>query len=162
MRALVCLPIMLLATAADAATGDAMISVSYKVKAVRLRPQPNAGVGAVSVRVVLHADGTIDDVVEAKGGKNTKKWEMKDRKLGERKDFSAQWRVIDASTLERRSAEATFDYNVKVVVSGKACKADVSYTLHAGQKEYVTHSAELDRLAYYSELRPFDVKCNIK
>lgn len=129
---------------------------------MRVRPQPNAGVGAVSLHVVLHTDGTVDDVVEAKGGKNTKKWEMKERKLGSRKDFSAQWRVIDSNTLERKFAEATFDYTVKVAVNGKSCKADVGYALHAGQKEYVAQSAELDRLAYYSELRPFDVKCKIE
>ena len=87
---------------------------------------------------------------------------MKDRKLGSRKDFSAQWRVIDANTLERRFADVSFDYTVKVMVDGKSCKADVIYTLHAGQKEYVTQSVELNRLAYYSELKPFDVKCKIE
>ena len=157
-----CLPMLFVGSGAVAATGDTFISVAYKVKAVRIKPQPSAGVGSVALHVVLHPDGTVDDVVEAKGGKNTKKWELKERKLGSQKDFSAQWRVIDANTLERKFAERTYDYIVRVVVQGKSCKADVTYALHAGQKEYVSHSAQLDQIAYYSELKPFDVKCRIE
>jgi hypothetical protein len=157
-----CLLSILFANAADAATGDTAITVTYKVRAVRIKPQPNAGVGKVALHIVLHADGKVDDVVEGKAGGNTKKWEMKDRRLGSHKDMSAQWRVIDANTLERKNIDGSFDYIVKVVVDGKTCKADVAYALHAGQKEYITHSVQLNQIAYYSELKPFDVQCKIE
>jgi len=152
----------LVATTADAAPGDTNITVSYKVWSVRLKPQPVKGDGAVALRVVLHADGTVDDVLEAKGGKNTKTYENKDRRLGSKRDFVAQWRVIDANTLERKTIDTTFDLTVKVMVDGKKCKADVGYTLHPGQKEYVVYSPQLKQMAHYSELRPHEVRCKIE
>ena len=163
MRTLiVCLSIFLFVADADAASDNTHISVAYKVKAVRIKPQPVAGVGSVKLHAVLHADGTVNDVIEAKGGKNKKKYEQTDRKLGSQTQFSGRWRVIDETTLERRTIEKNHDYVVKVSVKGKSCAAEVSYTLHAGQKEYYIHSAQLDRMAYYSQLQPFDVKCKIE
>jgi hypothetical protein len=153
---------ILAATPVDAATGDTAITVNYKVRAVRIKPQPLSGVGENTLRAVLHADGTVDDVIDGKGGKSTKRWEAKDRKLGGRKDFGAQWRVIDANTLERKFVDATHDYIIKVTVDGKKCKADVGYILHPGQKEFVTHSVQLNRVAYYSSLKAFDVRCKIE
>jgi len=163
LRALgLCLLGIFVATAADAAPGDTNITVSYKVRSVRIKPQPVKGDGSAVLRAVLHADGTVDDVLEAKGGKNTKKFENKDRKLGSKRDFVAQWRVIDANTLERKSINTTFDLTVKVMVDGKKCKADVGYMLHPGQKEYVAFSPQLDQMAHYSLIKPFDVRCKIE
>jgi hypothetical protein len=160
--ALLCLLGILFARPADAAPGDTVITVSYKVRAVRVKPQPLSGIGENTLRAVLHADGTVDDVIDAKGGKSSKKWEAKDRKLGGRKDFAAQWRVIDANTLERKFEDATHDYVVKVAVDGKKCKAKVGYILKPGQTEYRTHSVQLNQIAYYSTLKAFDVRCRIE
>jgi hypothetical protein len=164
MRAglLVCLSVWLFFADAAAASDDTIISVAYKVKSVRIKPQPISGVGSVTLRAVLHADGTVDDVIEAKGGKKTKKYENKDRKLGSQTQFTGRWRVIDQNTLERRSMEKSHDYVVKVSVRGKSCSAEVNYALHAGQKEYQIDSPQLGRMAYYSKLEPFDVKCRIE
>lgn len=162
MRALfLCLLGILFATAADAATGDTVITITYKIKSVRVRPQPIAGVSTTTLHAVLHADGTVDDVIEGKAGNNTKKWELKQRKLGSETGSSARWRVIDANTLQRKLVAETHDYTVKVMVNRKSCKADVSYTLHPGQKEYASPSVQLDRIAHYSEIRTFDVTCKI-
>lgn len=153
--------VLLFSIEASAASGDTNIFVSYKIDTTRLRPSPVSGVGEVSLRAVLHSDGTVDDVVEAKGGKNTKQWQLNDRKLGGQKDFKPQWRVIDENTLERKSSERTYDLIVRVIVKGKNCKADVAYALHPGQKEYVVYSTQLDQIAYYSKLKPFALKCKI-
>ena len=152
----------LVADASFAATGDTAITISYKIRSVRIKPQPVAGVSEATLRAILHADGTVDDVIDSKAGKNTKKWEIKDKKLGERKDFDAKWRVIDANTLERKFEDATHHYVVKVAVDGKKCKADVAYVLRPGQTEYRSHSVQLNQIAYYSELKPFDVRCKIE
>ena len=163
MRALIlCLLGISFVTAVDAATGDTVITITYKINSVRIRPQPVAGVSTVALHAVLHADGTVDDVIVGTGGNNTKKWELKQRKLGSETGSSARWRVIDANTLERRFVAETHDYIVKVMVNGKSCKADARYTLHSGQKEYASHSVQLDRIAYYSELSTFDVTCKIE
>ena len=161
MKALFGLLLILFATAADAAPGDTVITINYKNKAVRVRPQPTEGVGEVSLHIVLHANGTVDDVVEGKG-KNAKKWELKKRKLGAHKDKSAKYRVIDANTIERTFADRNFVYAVKIVVDGKSCKADVGYTLDPGQKEFNVYSPQLGKLAYYSEIKPFDIQCKIE
>ncbi|MBI5318344.1 hypothetical protein [Bradyrhizobium sp.] len=163
MRALlVSLSVLLFVPDAIAASGDTFIFVAYKVNSVRIKPQPVAGVGSLTLRAVLHADGTVDDVIEAKGGNNKKKYEQKDRRLGSQTQFTGRWRVIDQYTLERRSIEKNHDYVVKVIVKGKSCAAEVSYALHAGQKEYYIHSAQLDQMAYFSKIQPFDVKCKIE
>lgn len=149
------------ATAADAATGDTVISVTYKVDTVRIRPEPAKGAGEGELHVVLHADGTVDDVVWGKG-KNAKKWELKKRKLGSRSGKSAQWRVIDANTLERTFVDPAHVSKWKIVVDGKSCKAEISYTLKPGRKEYIFFSPQLGKTAYYSEAKPFDVQCRIE
>jgi hypothetical protein len=155
-----CLCVMLSASAAYAASGDTLIAISYKTHAVRLRPKPASGDGAGAVRIVLHANGTVDDVVEGKG-KNAKKWEMKSRKLGAQKS-GAQYRILDKNTIERTFSDSTFLYIVKIMVDGKSCKADVVYTLKPGQKEFVMYSPDLGKRAYYSEVKPFDVDCRIE
>jgi len=149
------------ATAADAATSDTVIAINYKVNTVRIKPEPATGVGEGALHVVLHADGTVDDVIEGKG-KNAKKWELKKRKLGNHKDKSAQWRVIDANTIERTFVDPAHVSRWKIVVDGKSCKAEVSYTLKPGHKEYIFYSPQLGKMAHYSEIKPFDVQCKIE
>lgn len=144
-----------------AAPGDTVILVSYKVNSVRVRPEPVTGVGEATLRVVLHADGTVDDVVEAKG-KNAKQFELKKRKLGSHKDTSAQWRVINANTLERTFTDPASFAKWKITVDGKTCNAEVSFTLKPGEKEYIFYSPQLGKTAYYSEAKPFDVQCKIE
>ncbi|MDB5636838.1 MAG: hypothetical protein JWP51_1746 [Bradyrhizobium sp.] len=156
---LVSFGVLLLASSVFAAPGDTAISVKYKTHAKRLRPKPVEGDGAGNIHIVLHANGTVDDVVEGEG-KNAKKWELKNRKLGAHK--GTRYRVIDEHTIERTFDERTFDYKVRIIVDGKSCKADVSYTLHPGHTEFVAYSPELGVMAYYSELKPFDVECKIE
>lgn len=151
-----------LVTATDAAPGDVNITVDYKVRAVRIRPQPNSGVAEATLRAVLHADGKVDDVLEGKADGKSKTWELKRRKLGDGKGGGAQWRVLDANTLLRKFGDRSFDYTVKIVVDGKTCSAEVSYDLHPGQKEFVAHSVYLNQIAYYSELKAFDARCRIE
>jgi hypothetical protein len=152
---------MVLVSGAAAQTDqDIHISVRYKTHAIRLRPKPVEGDGAGNIKIVLHANGTVDDVVEGEG-KNAKKWELKKRSLGVHK-AGVQYRVVDRNTIQKTFADGTFVYDVKVVVDGNTCKADVSYTLKPGEKEFVTYSPELGVKAYYSQLKPFDIDCKIE
>lgn len=160
MRALfVCLFGILFATTADAATGDTFITVTYRVATVRIKPQPGTGVGDAKLRMVLHANGTVDEVMEAQG-KYPKKFENKN-KLGTPKG-AVHYRVLDKNTIERIAPGKTFVTSVKVVVDGPSCKADVAYTLKPGEKEMVIFSTGLGVMTYYSELKPFDVQCKIE
>jgi len=148
-------------SAAIAADGDTFITVTYKNHAIRVKPQPAEGDGDVVTRIILHANGTFDEAFEATG-KNTKQWEVKKRKLGSQKDGTVQFRVINKSTIERVFEDRTLVHSIKVTVDGKSCKADVTYTLKPGQKEFVLYSPALGQMAHFSEVKPFNVECKIE
>jgi hypothetical protein len=151
----------LLATAAEAATGDTVITVASKAMTTRIKPQPGTGVGEASVSIVLHADGTVDEVLEGKG-KHAKKWEVKKRRLGSQKEGAVQLRVLDKNTIERTSGGPTHVLSIKILVDGPSCKADVAYTMKPGAKEMVMYSTGLGKMTHYSEIKPFEVKCTIE
>lgn len=146
---------------ANAATGDTVITVTYKVKTERIKPKPGTGIGAAELHMVLHADGTVDDVLEGKGN-YARKWEIKKRKLGKQKEGAVQYRVLDSRTIERVAPGKTFVLSIKVVVEETTCKADVSYALKPGEKEMVIYSTGLGEMTHYSEIKPFDVQCKIE
>jgi hypothetical protein len=160
MKRLLAVCLTMLASTACAAPGDTAISVSYKVHSTRVRPSPTQGDGAARVDLVLHANGTVDDVVQGLGD-NPKKWELKKRKLGDHKT-GAVYRVIDSNTIERTSVEKTHIYVVRIAVEGKSCRATLTYTLRPGHKEFESYSPQLGVRAYYSALEPFDVQCKIE
>ena len=112
VRALLCLLGILFATAADAATGDTFITVAYKVNTVRIKPQPGTGVGAAELRMVFHANGTVDEVLDAKG-KHPKKYENKKSKLGKQKG-AVHYRVIDKNTIERIAPGNTLSFRSRL------------------------------------------------
>lgn len=162
MKALfVCLSILLFVNDAAAATGDTFITVAYKVKSERIKPKPGSGVGAAELHMVLHANGTVDDVLEGKGN-YAKKWETKKRKLGKQKEGAVQYRVLDNRTIERIASGKTFVHSIKVMVEERSCKAEVAYTLKPGEKEMVIFSTGLGEMTHYSELKAFDVHCKIE
>jgi hypothetical protein len=156
---LVCLG-LLLASVSFAATSDTFIQVKYKTHAIRIRPKPVEGDGAANIKIVLHANGTVDDVVEGEG-KHPKTWELTKRPLGNHKT-GARYRVLNENTIERTFDGKTFAFKVRITVDGKSCKAEVSYTLNPGEKEFEAYSPELGGMAHYSALRPFDVECKIE
>jgi hypothetical protein len=143
-----------------ATPGDIGISVKYKVHSTRVRPNPAQSDGAGNLKIVLHANGDVDDVVEGEGN-NPKQWQLKKRKLGAHKS-GVQYRVIDRNTILRTFADKTHIYEVKIAVDGESYKAEVKYTLKPGQKEFEIYSPQLGALAYYSDLTPFDVQCKIE
>ena len=142
------------------APGDTNIYVTYKVASIRVRPAPIEGDGSGNLRVVLHADGKVDDVVEGEG-RYSRRWEMKDRKLGPQ-ESGAQYRVIDRNTIVRTSSGPTHIFTVRITVSGKSCRADVAYTLKPGHKEFQVYSPQLGTAAFYSKLAPHSVSCRIE
>jgi len=145
---------------ANAAPGDTNIHVTYKVASTRVRPSPIEGDGSGSLRVILHADGKVDDVVEGEG-KYAKRWEMKDRKLGPQ-DSGAQYRVIDRNTIVRTSSSPTHTFTVRITVSGTSCRANVTYTLKPGHREFEVYSPQLGTAAFYSKLSPHSISCRIE
>lgn len=160
MRILVALLITAFFSPVHAAPGDTAISIKYKVHTTRIRPQPAQGDGAGNLKIVLHANGEVDDVVEGEG-KNPKQWQLKKRKLGAHKS-GAQYRVIDRNTILRTFADKTHIYEVRIAVDGTSCKAEVKYTLKPGHKEFEMYSPQLGTRAYYRDLTPFDVQCRIE
>ena len=143
---------------APAAPSDTVISVFYASKAVRVRPRPNqGGTGHVTFRIVLHANGTVEDAFENKDGPKGK---MK-TKLG-KQPRGAVYRVIDASTIERTAEEPTHFHKLTIKVNGKNCTANVDYTLKPGQTEYRGYSTELKQWAYYSKMEMEYATCVIE
>jgi hypothetical protein len=138
---------------------DINIFVDYRVHAVRVSPKPSDGIGKASINIVLHEDGTAEDVITAYG-KNPKTLELKKRALGSH-PTGVEYHVIDNNTIERTFSDTTFLYVIRVKVEGKSCTAHVDYKLNPAQKEYVTRSPELGVTAHYSTLQMVDAKCTI-
>lgn len=161
MKALLALLIVLATPTAYAASGDTNIAVKFKVHSTRVRPTPHEGVGSTNIKIVLHANGTVEDVVELEG-KKPKQLELRSRRLGYQVT-GTEYRVIDHNTIVRTVAGAkTHIITMSVVVDGSSCKADVTFALKPGQKEFETYSTGLGTVAYFSELKPFDVECKIE
>lgn len=139
---------------------DANIYIDYRVYSVRTRPKPVTGYGAASINIVLHDNGTADNMIHARG-KNPRTYETTNRALGPQKS-GTQYRVIDQNTIERTFDDKTHTYIVNVKVAGKTCTATVSYKLKPGQKDYEAFSSELGVMAHYSILRGEDVTCSIR
>ena len=140
-----------------AAEGDTNIYVHYKTKAVRVRPSFRAGTALVDFRIVLHANGTVDDVFAVKDGQ---KGATKNR-LGVNPKNVA-YKVIDASTITRATDLGTHFHKLTVRVSGKNCTAAVDFVLKPGRAEYKDYSTELKTMAYYSKLETEYVTCVIE
>jgi hypothetical protein len=138
---------------------DVNIFVEYRVHAVRVSPTPNDGIGKASINIILHENGTAEDVVTAYGN-NAKTWQQEKRKLGSH-PTGVEYHVTDSNTIERTFSDTTFFYVVRVKVDGKSCNAQVEYRLKPAQKEYITHSTELGVMAHYSTLEMVDSNCTI-
>jgi hypothetical protein len=161
MRSLLALLIILTTPTAYAASEDTHIAIKYQIRSTRVRPTPSQGVTTVNIKIVLHANGTIEDVVGVEGDK-PKQWELKSRKLGHHAT-GAEYRVIDSNTIVRTFADPkTHVYTVKIAVNGSSCKADVTFKLKPQQKEFAVYSTKLGTAAYYSQLEPFDIECKIE
>jgi hypothetical protein len=144
----------------QAFAADINIFVDYRVHAVRVSPKPSDGIGKASIDIVLHEDGTAEDVV-AVYGKNAKTWELKKRAMGHQKS-GVEYHITDNDTIERTFADTTFFYIVRVTVDGKSCKAQIDYKLKPNEKEYVTYSTELGVMAHYSLLEMASANCTIR
>jgi hypothetical protein len=153
---------MVLATAiAHAASEDTHIAIKYQIRSTRVRPTPAQGSTTVNIKIILHANGTVEDVIGAEGDK-PKQWELKSRKLGHHAT-GAEYRVIDKNTIVRTFADPkTHVYTVRIAVNGSSCKADVTFTLKPQQTEFAVYSTKLGTTAYYSQLEPFDTECKIE
>ena len=151
---------LILLCAASPAFADVIINVKYDTQVKRIRPSPVEGTGAGTVKMVMHENGKIDDVIESIGTK-TKTYQNKNTKLG-REQSQTTFKVIDKNTILRTYRGETFIWEVKVTVDQKTCKAEVTYTLLPGQTEFKMFSPSLDKDAYYSEMRPTNIQCTIE
>jgi hypothetical protein len=146
-----------LATSAKAATGDTNISIHYRSKSVRVRPSPRTGGANVDFRIVLRANGKVEDEYSVKDGKRG----SSKSKLGPA-DRGAIYRVLDSGTITRTVDVDTHYHKITVRVSGKNCTAEVEYILKPGVKEYRDYSTELKTMAYFSSLGIEYVTCVIE
>jgi hypothetical protein len=146
-----------LPAAAHAATGDTRISIHYRSKSVRVRPTPRIGGASVDFKIVLRADGRVEDEHSVKDGKSG----SSKSRLGP-KAKGAVYRVLDAGTITRTGDAGSHYHKITVRVSGKNCTADIEYILKPGVKEYRDYSTELKTMAYYSSLGIDYVTCVIE
>ena len=142
------------------AFADTVIDVKYDTKVKRLRPSPVEGTGGGKVKMILHENGKIDDVIESIGTK-TRTDRNKNTRLG-RTGSETTYKVIDKNTILRTFRSRTHTWEVKITVAGKICNADVKYTLLPGQTEFAIFSPSLGVLAYYSDVTPTNIQCSIQ
>jgi hypothetical protein len=132
---------------ARAGTGDAHISIHYRVKSVRVRPTPSSGVADVDFGIVLHADGAFEDNYSVKEGQHG----SSKGKLGPASQGPV-YRVLDSGSFTRTLDLGTHYHKMTIRTSGKNCTAEVAFILKPGVKEYRTYSTHLKIMAYYSSL----------
>ena len=140
---------------ADAQTGDTHILVHYRSKSVRVRPTPSSGRADVDFRIVLHADGTVEDNYSMEGKQGSSK-----AKLGPSKRLA--YRVLDSGTITRTVDLGTHYHKITVHTSGKNCAAEVEFILKPGEIEYRDFSTELKTMAFFSSLGTQYVTCVIE
>lgn len=144
---------------AEAASSDTIISIFYSTRTVRVYPSPNkGGSGTVDYKIVLHADGTVEDAYEESSG--GRKGAVK-TKLGNQ-PRKAIYRVVDGSTIERTAEEETHIHKLTIKVNGKNCAANVEYVLKPGHTAYRGWSTQLKQWAYYSEMKMEYATCVIE
>jgi hypothetical protein len=167
-RKLVAVTVAILSVAASnnpervsAASSDTKIYVFYGVKAVRARPQPTQGKATGEFRILLRADGKVEDRFESKSGQLAgQKSQLKSR-LGAQ-PLKAVYRVIDDSTIQRTTDLGTHFHRLTIKLVGKNCTATSEWVLKPGQKEYRDYSIQLKQMAYYSLLETEYATCVIE
>ncbi len=142
---------------ARAETGDALISIHYRVKSVRVRPTPSNGVADVDFGIVLHADGAVEDNYSVKEGQHG----SSKGKLGPASQGPV-YRVLDSGAFSRTVDLGTHYHKMIVRTSGKNCTAEVEFILKPGVKEYRSYSTHLKIMAYYASLSVEYATCVIE
>ncbi len=142
---------------ARAETGDAHISIHYRVKSVRVRPTPNNGVTDVDFGIVLHADGAVEDNYSVKEGQHG----SSKGKLGPASQGPV-YRVLDSGSFSRTVDLGTHYHKMTIRASGKNCTAEVEFILKPGAKEYRSYSTHLKIMAYYASLSVEYATCVIE
>ncbi len=138
---------------AYAAPGDSNIYVHYKTKAVRVRPLPATVGTTVDIKIILRANGTVEDAYDVKGGiKGSSK-----NKLGGR-----GFKVVNSSTLLRSGKAENYTHKTTIKVDGKNCTASVERILNPGEKEYREFSKPLKQVAFYSSIENEYTTCVIE
>ena len=150
---------LLFITSALAEDGDTNIHIVYKLDIYRVRPEPGQKKPTVTVDIVLHKDGRIEDRFFIAGPKP--KPSNSKQRLGS-KDSIVQYKVVDTNTISRTYDNGVLWQKITVKVDGKACNASIEYKLNSTLKEYEDYSVELGRMAVFQEPKVVSTQCGIE
>jgi hypothetical protein len=151
-----------LSSPAVAEKGDAIITVDYETRAVRVRPEPDVRHSQHRMVIVLHPDGRVEDEYTG-AGPHPSVFANKNRRLGNTESASnVRYRVVDKNTISRTSESGALVSTLTVVVSGKTCTANIDYSLKPGETEFKAFSTQLGTMAYYSETAATRTTCKIR
>jgi hypothetical protein len=154
MRGLIfCL--VLLPSFAFAEKRDTSIQVEFVQRSMRVRPSPTVKHGRVTINVILHPDGTVEEF-QAEHGPHARVLPSDAKHLG------ASYKVLNDHTIQRVYHVDDLTQTVTISVNGSSCSAGVELAMAAGKHEFRAYSTELGTDAYYTDATVEKVSCSIK
>ena len=144
----------LLSVAAHAGNGDVTIKVDFVVKTERLSPEPMTVHPHTSFGIVLHPNGTVDEInkVSGKFGKTVEK----SAKLGTR------FRVVDNHTLAREWHVGVQKRTLTIQTSGNTCVANLKMAMPEGKSEFETPAADFGTMGRFRDAEVESIDCAIE
>jgi len=118
---------------------DIHIYVDWVVRQERISPQPQIVRPRVSLHIVLHENGTVDDKIIT-SGKHPEEHESSTR-LGKER-----FRVVNERTISRTTPLGDQRRTLTVTTQGNGCTAKLDIT---GPPEFRARSTDLNQMAVY-------------
>lgn len=135
-----------------AQAADINISVEYVLTQERIRPDPKIVHPRVTVHLVLHEDGSVDDYVHVPGpyARNT----AHASRLGQQRV-----RVVNSHTITRSWSDGPQKRKLTIVTSGNSCTAMLAIS---GPSEHIGYSTDLNTNAVYRNTHVDSINCRIE
>jgi hypothetical protein len=127
---------------------NAHINVSFSLTQERVTPPPIVTHPKVSIHLVLHENGTVDDYtrIPGKDFANT-------GRLGEQR-----FRVVNEHTITRSWSLGSQQRRLTITVEGKSCTADLAIS---GSSEFPAYAPKLKMNAIFRNAHVDSITCRI-
>jgi hypothetical protein len=144
----------------------AEIEVSWLEVQQQVRPKKATGHTRKAVRLTLAADGKVAEHYSAtnrRGQANTGVGEGRFREtIGPPKRGRVSWQVENQKTLVRSWDREQHVEIIRVTAnSDSSCRAEISFRLKPGFREYLAYTISSGKPAYHSAISATQVKCTV-
>ena len=133
---------------AAAQATDTHIHVSFTLTQERVTPPPIVVHPHVSIRLVLHENGTVDDHAEVPGKDFTNAG-----RLG-----GGRFRVVNEHTITRSWSIGAQQRKLTITTQGRSCTADLAIS---GANEFLAYAPYLKKDAVFRNAQVRNITCEI-